>query len=195
MEQMNLYECYQNRIDKKIDENYKNKKEFAFIVKDLIAEPKVQQMKEYRHHYFASCYDHCVEVAYWSYLICKKHNLDYVSAARAGILHDLFLYDWRKSSREVELDGLHAFEHPKIALQNASQLTSLNSKEKDIILNHMWPVTFRIPKYRETFIITFMDKISALKACYEFHEEFSTHSKIYQFTNLFLVSCFIKILT
>ena len=91
MEQMNLYECYQNRIDKKIDENYKNKREFAFIVKDLIAEPKVQQMKEYRHHYFASCYDHCVEVAYWSFLICKKHNLDYVSAARAGILHDLFL--------------------------------------------------------------------------------------------------------
>jgi len=28
--------------------------------------------------------------------ICKKYNLDYASAARAGMVHDLFLYDWRK---------------------------------------------------------------------------------------------------
>lgn len=190
MELMNLSECYQ----KKADEDYKNKKEFASIVKDLISNPTVQQMKDYRHHYTSSCYDHCVEVAYWSYLVCKKCHLDYVSVARAGILHDLFLYDWRKSSREVDIDGLHAFAHPKIALKNASKLTSLNPKERDIILNHMWPVTFRLPKYKETFIITLMDKISALKSCYEYHEEESRHYKVYQLANLFLVTCFLKIL-
>ena len=35
--------------------------------------------------------------------------------------------------------------------------------EKDIILKHMWPVTFSTPKYLETFIVTFVDKYCAIK--------------------------------
>ena len=68
-------------------------------------------------------------------MFCKKHNLDYVSVARASILHDLFLYDWRNSRRELGLEGWHAFIHPKIALTNALNIFSLNKKEKDIIFN------------------------------------------------------------
>ena len=92
-------------------------KEFYEIIKDLIHNPTVLEMKNYKQHYDTSCYDHCIEVAYWSYRFCKKHNLDYVAAARAGILHDLFLYNWRHSKKM--LNGWHAFEHPKIALKNA----------------------------------------------------------------------------
>ena len=70
-----------------------------------------------------------------------------------GMLHDLFLYDWRHSKKKLNLEGLHAFVHPKIALRNASELFLLNDKEKDIILKHMWPVTFfSLPKYRESYI-------------------------------------------
>ena len=79
-------------IDK--NSNYSNIVEFYSITKDLLKNPVVMQMKNYRHHYNSTCYDHCLEVAYLSYLFCKKHHLDYVSAARAGMLHDLFLYDW-----------------------------------------------------------------------------------------------------
>ena len=33
-------------------------------------------------------------------------------------------------------------------------------KEKDIILKHMWPVTFfHFPKYRESYLVTIADKI------------------------------------
>lgn len=117
-------------------------------------------MKQYRQHHNVSCFDHCLYVSYNTYLICKKHNLDYISAARAGLLHDLFLYDWRK--RENGRKGLHAFTHPKEALKQSMSITKLNLKEQDIIKNHMWPVTPKFPKYKETYIITLVDKYFAV---------------------------------
>ena len=149
----------------KIIKKYEYKKEFYLIVKDLLKNPEVLQMKNYKHHFDSSCFEHCVEVAYWSYLICKKLNLDYVSIARAGILHDLFLYDWHNSKKRLNLPKNHAFIHSRIALENASKICTLNDKEKDIILKHMWPVTFfHFPKYYESFIITLTDKLSALNS-------------------------------
>lgn len=140
--------------------------EYCSIIQDILNNKTVQEMKKYRQHYNTSTYDHCLEVSYISYKICKKFNLDYKSMARAAMLHDLFLYDWRKSQRDVEIEGLHAFVHPKIALKNASKIFDLNEKEKDIIVKHMWPVTLPFPKYKESFIITLVDKYCAL------HESF-----------------------
>ena len=134
--------------------------EYVKIISDLINQKKVLQMKQYRQHYDISCFEHCLFVSYNTYLICKKYKLDYKSAARAGLLHDLFLYDWRK--RQNGRKGLHAFTHPKEALKQALTITNLNDKEKDIIKNHMWPVTIKLPKYKETYIITLVDKYSAI---------------------------------
>ncbi len=135
-------------------------KEYIEIVSELLKNEKVLEMKQYRQHHNISCFDHCLFVSYNTYLICKKHKLDYISAARAGLLHDLFLYDWRK--RENGRKGLHAFTHPKEALKQALTITQLNDKEQDIIKNHMWPVTPKFPKYKETYIITLVDKYSAV---------------------------------
>ena len=135
-------------------------KEYLDIVKDLIINETVLKMKQYRQHFNVNCFDHCLFVSYNSYLICKKHKLDYISVARAGLLHDLFLYDWRK--RQDGRKGYHAFTHGKTALENAMKITNLNDKEKDIIKKHMWPVTLEIPKYKETFIITLVDKFFAM---------------------------------
>ena len=134
-------------------------KEYIEIISELLNNEIVLEMKKYRQHHKVSCYDHCLYVSYNTYLICKKYNLDYKSAARAGLLHDLFLYDWRK--RQNGRKGLHAFTHPNEALKRASEITDLNDKEKDIIKNHMWPVTVKIPKYKETYIITLVDKYFA----------------------------------
>ena len=135
-------------------------KEYIKIISDLINQEKVQEMKKYRQHHKINCFEHCLFVSYNTYLICKKHHLDYISGARAGMLHDLFLYDWRK--RENGRRGLHAYTHPKVALKHASTFLNLNDKEKDMILKHMWPVTPAIPKYKETFVITFVDKYFAV---------------------------------
>lgn len=165
----------------------KNMRDFLDITSDLINNPVVLQMKNYRQHYNTSCYDHCIEVAYWSYLFCKKHNLDYVSVARAGLLHDLFLYDWRHSYKD--LNGWHALLHPKIALKNASNLCDLNEKEKDIIVKHMWPVTlFQFPKYKESYIITIVDKVSALKSFFEYYRSIVIKKKLIRYAYIFLIT-------
>ena len=140
------------------DEIYKNE-EFMQIVGPLLQNETVQEMKKYRQHYETSCFDHCLYVSYNLYLLCKKYKLDYVSAARAGLVHDLFLYDWRK--RQEGRKGLHAYTHARTAYENAKTIFNLNKKEKDIILKHMWPVTIAFPKYKETFLMTYVDKYFA----------------------------------
>lgn len=160
--------------------------EFYTIVQDLISNETVQKMKEYRQHYDTSTYEHCFYVAYISYKICKKLGLDYKAAARAGMLHDLFLYDWRNSRKTLNLEHPHAFIHSKIALKNASKLFNLTEKEKDIIVKHMWPVTLKFPKYPESFIVTFVDKYSALQESFIFYNSFLTKKKLYKYAYIFL---------
>ena len=125
-------------------------------------------MKNFRQHYQTTCFDHCLMTSFLCYHFCKIFNLDFVSCARAAMVHDLFLYDWRKKLSDRK--GLHAFTHPKTAYDNASKLFNINKKEKDIILKHMWPVTLSFPRYIESFVLIFFDKYCALTECYEiFH--------------------------
>lgn len=78
--------------------------EFIQMIDDLLNNDTVKQMKNFRQHYETSCFDHCLIASYYCYLYGKKFNLDYVSCARAAMLHDLFLYDWRKKQEMVEKD-------------------------------------------------------------------------------------------
>ena len=157
-----------------IFDKIKQNKEFMEIVTPIIEIETVQDMKNYRQHYETSCYDHCFQASYYCYKICKKFNLDYKSAARAAMVHDLFLYDWRK--RQPDRKGLHAFTHPRTSYENASKIMELNKLEKDIILKHMWPLTFfKFPMHRESYILTLVDKYCALSESY--HEIRSKHEK------------------
>lgn len=168
-----------------------NDKEFQEIIQELIKDSTVQEMKNYRQHYETTCYDHCYVVSYFCYLICKKYNLDYVSAARAGMLHDLFLYDWRK--RQPDRKGLHAFTHGKTACENASKLFDLNEKEKDMIIKHMWPVTIGIPKSLEGFILTFVDKYCAMQESFDIMQSRLFMKKAFRYTYVFLSFIIIKL--
>lgn len=140
-------------------------KEFINLIEDMLNNNTVQEMKKYRQHYETSCFDHCLEASYYCYKLCKKMHLDYVSCARAAMVHDLFLYNWRE--RQPDRKGLHAFTHPKYAYENASKIFELNAKQKDIITQHMWPVTFlHFPTCMESFILTLVDKYCALLESY-----------------------------
>lgn len=157
--------------------------EFESIIEDLVSNSTVQKMKNYKQHYDTTCFEHCKNVAYYSYLICKKYNLDYKAVARAGMLHDLFLYDWRK--RENGRKGLHAYTHPRTALENAKKLFSLSKKEEDIILKHMWPVTISFPHYKESFIITFVDKYCAIQESIKAYKSKKKLQFIYRYSYVF----------
>ncbi len=134
--------------------------DFMSIVGDLICNKTVLQMKEFRQHYGTTCYEHCLTASYYCYLICRKHGWDYASCARGALLHDLFLYDWRK--RENGRKRLHAFTHPQTAYENACKIAPLNEKETDIILKHMWPITLQLPRYRESYVLNLVDKFCAI---------------------------------
>lgn len=164
-------------------------KEFMEIICDIINNETVKKMQDYRQHYDVSTYEHCLNVAYLSYKICKKFKWDYKSMARAAMIHDLFLYDWRNSRKQLKLEGYHAFVHPKIALENASKIFKLNEKEKDIIVKHMWPVTLAFPKYKETYVITLTDKISAIQESLNYYSKTIESNKAYRYAYIFL--CFI----
>ncbi len=132
--------------------------EFNDMISDLINTDAVQELCYYSQHCETSRLQHSLNVSYYSYLIAKFFNLDARSAARGGLLHDLFYYNWKES-------GLKAFEHskehPLTALENAKELTVLNKVEEDIIVKHMWPMTPSSPKYLESFIVTLVDKYCA----------------------------------
>jgi hypothetical protein len=165
--------------------------EFQQIIKPLISNTTVQQMENYRQHYETSCFDHCYCAAYYCYLICKKYNLDYKSATRAAMLHDLFLYDWRV--RQPDRKGLHAFTHGKVACNNACKLFDLNEKEKDIIIKHMWPVTIEFPKSIEGFILTFVDKYCALSESLDILKSQLFTKKAIRYTYAFMSLLIIKL--
>lgn len=142
--------------------------EFQEIIKEIKDNETVLQMKNYLQHYDSDCFSHCYTVSYYCYLICKKFGLDYKSAARGAMLHDLFLYDWRKKNNRK---GLHAFTHGKCAYNNASKLFKLNDIEKDMIIKHMWPVTIKPPKYKETFILTLVDKYCTMEETVKYYRK------------------------
>ena len=156
------------------------------IIKDLTSNPTVQKMNQFKQHYNTSCYDHCLNVAFYSYIIAKKLGLNYKAVARGAMLHDLFLYDWRNSKKALKLRKLHAFIHPEIALENSLKLFYLTEKEKDIILKHMWPVTIKLPKYPESYIVTFTDKYSTIVESLYYYTDILHTKKFYKYAYIFL---------
>lgn len=134
--------------------------EYFDFVKDLLDSDVVNEMKKYRHHYSTTCFQHSLNVSYYNYLVCKKLGLDARSAARAGLLHDLFLYDWRTTERKKG-EKPHGMRHPQIALDNAKAHFEVDKREEDMIVKHMWPLTVKFPKYAESYVIVAIDKYSA----------------------------------
>ena len=136
----------------------KRRQEFYECIREVAGHPVVRSMRKYPMHGTTSCYKHCLRVAYYNYLWCRSLGLDARSAARAGMLHDLFLYDWHKHGEETGT-RFHGLTHPGEALKNAEKLFKLNDTERDAIRSHMWPVTlFTIPRTGEAWITTLTDK-------------------------------------
>jgi uncharacterized protein len=154
----NMIEMIEAKLDLKTDLSIKN--EYKYCISDLSQNKILRTLEDFTHHRNFSRLDHCFHVSYLSYLVCKRLGLDYQSAARGGLLHDFYFYDSHTTKPDR---GIHCFCHPTIALENATKHFTLNEKEKDIIVKHMWPLTIRPPKYKESYIITLMDKYCATR--------------------------------
>ena len=142
-------------------EKYLEDKEYMACVQDIITHPVFLSMEQYIQHGSTTCRAHCIQVSYLSYQICRKYGGNSREAARAGLLHDMFLYDWHTWGRETG-ERFHGFTHPRTAYNNASKYFQLSSEEGDIILHHMWPLTPVPPKTRAGFAVVYADKLCSL---------------------------------
>lgn len=151
-----MIELIQSKLNLKSESS--SEEEYKEYISDLILHDKVKSMKNFNQHGNTNCLEHSLFVSYVSYQICRRLGLDFCSAARGGLLHDFFLYEWRTGK---PYKGPHGLLHPDIALENANKYFDLNDKEKDIIQNHMWPLTIRLPRYRESYVVLLVDKYCA----------------------------------
>ena len=138
---------------------WKSDPEFMNCISDLLASNEVKQLAGYTQHHHSDRLTHCITVSYVSYRLALRFGLNATAVARAGVLHDLFFYDWRETKFEL---GSHAFIHPRVALRNAEKITNLSPMEKDIILKHMWGATSELPHYRESLLVDLVDDYLAV---------------------------------
>lgn len=136
--------------------------EYLVCVRDILDHPVFQSMDEYIQHGNTTCKEHCMRVSYLSYRLCRRFGGDAASAARAGLLHDLFLYDWHTYGKETG-HRFHGFTHPRAALNNARKYFRLNFSEENAIVHHMWPLTPIPPVTSAGLAVTVSDKICSLE--------------------------------
>lgn len=139
--------------------------EYSNIIEDILDNKEFNKLKAEKHH-GTNRLIHSKRVSYYAYKTCKLLRLDYKAAARAGLLHDFFIYE--KDITRLDKFKL-IFTHPKHAFKNSKKHFDINEKEQDIILSHMFPININLPKFIESWIVSTIDKIVAT---YEFGESF-----------------------
>ena len=126
---------------------------FDNIASSIIKTERFNELK-YESHHGLTRYMHVIRVSKFTYKITKALKMDYVSATRAALLHDYFT--------ESDVIGKNSLKkyvlHPGIAYRNAKKEFTINEIEKNAIISHMFPLCKRIPKYKESWVLTAVDK-------------------------------------
>ena len=124
---------------------------------EIIEKSRIKESLKHIQHGTTTVFEHSLSVTYYCLKIANtfKWKIDEKSMIRGALLHDYFLYDWHEKG---ENHRLHGFYHPKRALLNARKHFDLNGIEEDIIIKHMFPLTFPAPKYKESVIVCIVDK-------------------------------------
>lgn len=138
--------------------NLVNQTAYLSCVSDLLDTPEVRSMKQWKHHWSITTFDHSLFVSYMAFRLARKWKRDYRMAARMGLLHDLYLYDSHDPSAHP---GNQCFDHPRAAVRNARALVDLSAKEENIIASHMWPLATTMPHSAEAVIVSVADKLCA----------------------------------
>jgi uncharacterized protein len=131
--------------------------DFMDMARDILDSSRFLELESCVHHVDISRRQHCINVAYIAFAAARILGLDSRSALRAGLMHDLFYYNYKDS----DLGLKHSYVHPLQALKNAEELGELSEKEREIIKYHMWPLCDGVPRHPETYLISIVDKCCA----------------------------------
>lgn len=148
--------------------------EYLSIVTDIIENKEFKKLENEKHHHCTNRYVHSCNVALSTYKICKRLKLDYVSATRAALVHDFFYND------EFDNKKKRMMYHYKKSIENASKITFLTSKQKDMIASHMFPVGGKFPRSKEAIVLDVCDDIVSIK------EKFNSNKQKLKFACIFL---------
>lgn len=154
--------------------------EFFDIVNHILENEEFRKLDDIRHHGITRL-NHCMRVAYYSYLITKFLRLNYVEVTEAALLHDFFTDELESKNMIVSL-----IRHPYIALDNSKKYFNLSMMQEDIIKTHMFPVSLVPPKYIESWIVDIIDDICAI------YERFYSTRKELNAASTFLFLLFIN---
>ncbi len=133
--------------------------EFYQCVRELLQSDDVQSMKRWRHHFSITCFEHSLFVSYVAFRLARRWGWDARACARAGLLHDLYLYDPADKSAHP---GNQCFDHPEAALRNACALCpDLSRYERNAIVSHMFPLAVHLPRCRVAVAVNLADKLCA----------------------------------
>jgi uncharacterized protein len=132
----------------------KQKEDFNSLVQDIIDNKRFNKLNKELHHGITR-YEHSMRVARWTYKITNLLNMKYKKdVTRAALLHDFYINEDLVSENGASKLG----EHPSVALKNSKKHFNISSLQADIIKTHMFPCNFDVPKYKESWLVSLIDK-------------------------------------
>lgn len=133
----------------------KQKEEFNSLVQDIVDNKRFNKLNKELHHGITR-YDHSMRVAKWTYRICNFLNMENKNeTTRAALLHDFYINNDLVSNNGASKLG----EHPSVALENSKKYFDISEIQADIIKTHMFPCNLDVPKYKESWLVSCVDKI------------------------------------
>ena len=140
-----------------------NRTEFESIINDILINNDFKELDKELHHGISRM-GHCIRVAKGTYKVTKAFNMNYKSATRAALMHDFY------TDKDLETKNCFTalFDHPGKAAEIASKHYNLTSLEKNIIESHMFPFGYKMPKYKESWIVSLVDKTVAVYEMYRY---------------------------
>ena len=141
----------------------KSKSEFKKLTINIINNDKFKELDNELHHGITR-FGHSYRVAKWTYKVCKLLHWNYQSATKAALLHDFYVDDDFKGIKPSKILAIH----PDMALKNAKKAFEINELESNIIKSHMFPLSKNLPKYKESWIVSLIDKGVAIYEMYRY---------------------------
>ena len=141
------------------------------INRDLLSDSLVKSMAQYRHHGEINTLYHSVYVSYCVLKMCCTLNAaNTADIVRASLLHDFYLYEWYTEKH----DENHIFYHPKESVKNIEEYFGrITSKQKNMILAHMCPLSKKMPGSLGAWMLTAADKYCATQDYFAISARFS----------------------
>ncbi len=158
------YIIYNVKVKRENIDTFSQYVEFYEIIEPFLTNKEFLKRKTFSHHINESVYAHTLRVSFDCYKIGKKLKLDYKSLAIAALLHDFYETPWQTAKEKKPFFQKHAFTHAHNAVLNAKKVfgKKITPKISNIMETHMFPVNKKIPRSREAWILTLVDKADSM---------------------------------